>query len=125
MHSTLLSYTTSKHGNLVLTTSKPIMHHGYKITEPLVLNLHPFPIYNQMFHLYDIIVASYKCTYHAWCLGFHTQMFDKCEKSNCGATFDLQWHIDMGYKTVEENLKAFKPLSLSKGMYTNINPTNT
>ncbi len=30
-----------------------------------------------------------------------------------------------GTKTVEENLKAFKYLSMSNGMYININPTNT
>jgi hypothetical protein len=90
MHSTLLSYTTGKHGNLVFTTPEPIMHHDYWTTKPLVLNLHPYPIYNQMFHLCDIFVVSCKCIYHAWCLGFHTQMFDKCEKSSRVVTFDCQ-----------------------------------
>jgi 3-methyladenine DNA glycosylase AlkC len=50
MHSKLLSYTTSKHGNLVHTTPELVMHHEYRTTEPLVLNLHPCPICNQMFH---------------------------------------------------------------------------
>lgn len=78
-----------------------------------------------MFHFCDIVVAFCKCTYHAWCLGFHTQMSDKCERSSYSVTFDPQWQINIGYKIVEETLKALKPLSLSKGMYTNINPTNT
>ncbi len=73
MHSTLLSYTIGKHGNVVLTTPEPIMHYKYKTIKPIILlNLHPYPIYNQMFHLCDIVVASYKCTNHAWRLGFHT-----------------------------------------------------
>jgi hypothetical protein len=29
MHSTLLSYTTGKHGNLILTTLELVMHHDY------------------------------------------------------------------------------------------------
>jgi hypothetical protein len=81
-----------KHGNVVLTTLEPIMNYKCKtIKHIILLNLHPYPIYNQMFDLCDIVVGSYKCTNHAWHLGFHTHMYDKCERFNCGVTFDPQW----------------------------------
>jgi len=79
------------------------MHHEYKTTKPLVLSIHPCLVYNCMFHCCDIIVASYKCMYHAWCFGFHMQLSTRCKNPTCGVIFDQEWQESMGFETIEDD----------------------
>jgi hypothetical protein len=65
--------------HLIFSTPKPIPHHLiHALTEPEFIIVAPCPVCNHRFHCKDIIVASYGCTYHAWCLGFHMKMSRQC-----------------------------------------------
>ncbi len=58
-----------------------------------------------MFHCCNIIVASCKRTYHAWCLGFHMQLSARYENPTCGAIFDQKWWESMGFEIIENDPK--------------------
>ncbi len=51
-------------------------------------------------------MASYGCTYHAWCLGFHMKMFHQCHRPTCGARFDYEWATSMGFMITQNIPKA-------------------
>jgi hypothetical protein len=74
-HSFLQCYAKNgKRSKFIHSTPTPIKHFRSRTTKPLNLAILPCLVCNHAFHLCDIVVASYGCTYHFWCIGFQVQM---------------------------------------------------
>jgi hypothetical protein len=102
-HVAFKSYSTcNSDGALISSTLEPIPHPLTWATKPFALGaFSPCLACSTMFPCYDIVVASCKCMYHLWCMGFHLQIFGHCAKVSCNLLFHLEWIRSMGFKVAK------------------------
>ncbi len=102
-HAALKSYSTcNSDGALISSILEPIPHPLTWAIEPLALGaFSPCHVCSAVFPCYDIVVASCRCMYHLWCMGFHLQFSGNCTKVSFNLPFHPKWIRNMGFKVAK------------------------
>lgn len=67
-----------------------------------------YPIRGSDFSCNNILVASYGCTYHSWCLGLHLEYNVTCANLACGAELSSKWLANARFKQINMQLQRPK-----------------
>ncbi len=67
-----------------------------------------YPICGSYLSCNNILVASYGCTYHSWCLGVHLEYNVSCASLACGAELSSKWLANARFKQINMHLQRPK-----------------
>jgi hypothetical protein len=70
-------------------------------TKSTSLTIEKFLICDYFYDHYEIVVTSYACVYHPWCLGFHMLQSHTCAKKMCSKPFHHMWCSSVGFKLID------------------------
>jgi hypothetical protein len=74
-------------GKIVTSNPRFKAHFVMMMTKSTSLTIEKCLICDYFYDHHEIVVASYACTYHPWCLGFHIPQSRTCAKENVWQTF--------------------------------------